>query len=417
VADLIGTTSTLVGEQVQARDWYRRAVEAAPGRIDYRINLANAELFLGAGDAAETQIRAVLAASPRNAQAHWLLAGLRTASDRTHVAELEALAATSRHTDRELAFLCYALGKELEDLEDWAASFAAYARGARHRRATLTFDEAAEERLFATVTRTYTAAWLAQQPPGDPDPGPIFVIGQPRTGTTLVERILAAHPMVHGAGELQQFGLAVRRLDGRGGPRLSAEVMARASGLDPARLGRAYLDGCARRRGTRARFVDKLPGNYLHLALILAALPNARIVHLVRDPMDACFASFKQLFADAYPHSYDQGEQARHFVRYHRLMAHWREAFPERFLDVRYEELVAEPERGTRRLLDFLGLPWEPACLEFHRLDAPVATASAMQVRQPAHTRSVGRWRRFAAQLAPMYETLAAAGIDPDPSL
>jgi hypothetical protein len=137
-------------------------------------------------------------------------------------------------------------------------------------------------------------------------------------------------------------------------------------------------------------------------------------VHLVRDPMDACFASFKQLFADAYPHSYDQGEQARHFVRYHRLMAHWREAFRGRFLDVRYEQLVAEPEHGTRRLLDYLGLPWEPACLDFHRLDAPVATASAMQVRQPAHTRSVGRWRRFAAQLAPMYESLAAAGIEPE---
>jgi tetratricopeptide (TPR) repeat protein len=414
VADLIGTTSSLLGDQVQARDWYRRAVAAAPGRLDYRINLANAELFLGASDAAEAELRAVLAASPRNAQAHWLLAGLRTARDRAHAAELEMLLAQPGHTDRERALYCYALGKELEDLGDWDAAFAAYAQGARHRRTTLAFDEVAEAELFETLMRTYNARWLAGQAPGDPDPAPIFVIGQPRTGTTLVERMLAAHPQVHGAGELQQFGLAVRRLDGRGGPRLSAGLMARAASLDPVGLGRAYLGACAGQRGGRTRFVDKLPGNYLHVPLILAALPNARIVHLVRDPMDACFASFKQLFADGYPHSYDQREQARHFVRYHRLMAHWREAFPGRFLDVRYEELVAEPERGTRRLLDYLGLPWETACLEFHRLDAPVATASAMQVREPAHTRSVGRWRRFAVQLTPMYETLAAAGIDPD---
>jgi hypothetical protein len=141
---------------------------------------------------------------------------------------------------------------------------------------------------------------------------------------------------------LQQFGFAVRRLDGQGGPRLGAQLMARAADLDPARLGAAYLASCALRRGDRARFIDKLPGNFLHLPLILAALPNARIVHLVRGPMDACFASFKQLFAEGYPHSYDQGEQARHFVRYHRLMAHWRAEFPGRFLDVSYEALVQD---------------------------------------------------------------------------
>jgi tetratricopeptide (TPR) repeat protein len=412
VADLIGTTSTLLGDPSTARDWYRRAVNGAPERADYRINLANAELFLGDLDAAEAQLRAVLDAAPEHAQAHWLLAGLRPARDRTHANELEALAARRGLTDRQLALLCYALGKELEDLGEWRAAFAAYARGARHRRATITFDEAAEAELFETLRRSYHAAWLASRPPGDPDASPIFVIGQPRTGTTLVERIIAAHAQVHAAGELQQFGLCIRRLDGSSGPRLSAALLARAAGLDPARLGRAYLDACAPVRGDRARFVDKLPGNFLHLPLILAALPNAKIVHLVRDPMDACFASFKQLFADGYPHSYDQGEQARHFARYHRLMAHWRSEFPGRFLDVSYEALVGDLEAGARRLIDWLNLPWEEACLDFHRATGAVATASAAQVREPAHTRSVGRWRMFARQLEPMRRVLAAAGIE-----
>lgn len=411
VADLIGTTLSLQGDQAGARDWHRRAVEAAPQRTDYRIHLANAQLFLGALDAAEAQLRAVLAAAPDHPQAHWLLAGLRTARDHRHATELQALIARPGQPDRQLALLCYALGKELEDLGEWPAAFAAYARGARHRRAVVAFDEAAEVELFAALERTYRADWLASRAPGDPDPAPIFVVGQPRTGTTLVERILAAHSQVHAAGELQQFGLSLRRLDGQGGPRLSAALMARAAGFDPARLGRAYLDACTPHRGGRAHFVDKLPGNFLHVPLILAALPNAKIVHLVRDPMDACFASFKQLFADAYPHSYDQEEQARHFVRYHRLMAHWRREFPGRFLDVSYEALVTDVDAGARRLIGWLGLPWEDACLAFHSTGGAVATASAAQVREPAHTRSVGRWRHFAFELGPMRRALAEAGL------
>jgi Flp pilus assembly protein TadD len=419
VADLIGTTSSLIGEQIQAREWFRRAVAAAPARVDYRINLANAEIFLGATQTAEAHVRTVLQAEPGHAQAHWLLAGLRTARDRAHVETLQSLVAEPGRTVRERGFLCYALGKELEDLGEWDAAFTALAEGARHRRTAMDWDEPAEAALFAALMRTYTAEWLAARPPGDPDPAPVFVIGQPRTGTTLVERILAAHPQVHAAGELQQFGLAIRRLDRdganrKGGARLAADRVAHAANLDPAMLGGAYLAACARQRGVRARFVDKLPGNFVHLALIRAALPNARIVHLVRGPMDACFASFKQLFADAYPHSYDQREQARHFVRYHALMAHWRREFPGQFLDVRYEALVADPEAGTRRLLDHLGLPWHDACLDFHRVEGAVKTASAVQVREPAHTRSVGRWRRFAAHLEPMRATLAAAGIDPE---
>jgi cytochrome c-type biogenesis protein CcmH/NrfG len=417
VQDLIGMTHSLLGDQAGARTWYGKAVAGAPDQVGYRINLANALVFLGETRAAEAEIERVLALAPDNPQAHWLLSGIRRAQDRFHVETLVHLAARPAQSPQALAFIFYALGKELEDLEEWDRAFAAFARGAAWRRRTLDFDEAAEEATYSTLERTFTAEWLADDRAARPeqfaaDPAPIFVVGQPRTGTTLVERIISAHSQVRSAGELQQFGLSVRRLLRYEGPRrFPAEMMEAAATLDGAALGRAYLTATARQRGDAPFFVDKLPSNFLYLPLILKALPRARVVHLVRDPMDACFASFKQLFADAYPHSYDQGEMARHFVRYHRLMASWRERFPGRIIDVRYEEVAADIEPQARKLIARLGLPWEDACLDFHRQEAPVATASAVQVREPVHTRSVGRWRRYERHLAPMQEIIEAAGI------
>jgi hypothetical protein len=186
-----------------------------------------------------------------------------------------------------------------------------------------------------------------------------------------------------------------------------------AATVDPAAFGAAYVRGCAVVRGDRPRFVDKMPMNFLFVPLIAAALPNARIVHVTRDPIDACFASFKQLFADAYPHSYDQAEMARHHVRYQRLMSLWRERLPGRLIEVGYEAAAEDLEATARALINELGLPWEDACLEFHRQEHAVTTASAVQVREPAHTRSIGRWRRYEAELAPMIEVLRQAGLAP----
>ena len=166
--------------------------------------------------------------------------------------------------------------------------------------------------------------------------------------------------------------------------------------------------------GSLPRFVDKLPPNYLYVPLILKALPNAKIIHLTRNPMDACFSSFKQLFADAYPHSYDQVEMARHHARYYHLMALWRERFPGRFFDISYEETARELEPNARALIEYLELPWEDACLHFHKQDAAVTTASAVQVREPAHTRSIGRWRRYETQLEPMRKALQEQGVPTD---
>lgn len=411
VLDLIGTVHGQLGEQEEAGRWFAKALEKNPDGITHQINQANNYRFLDRLDEAEELLHRVLQKAPGHANAHWLVSGLRRATDRRHIERLEQLVVQTENP-RALAFLYYGMGKELEDLEDWDGAFRAFAQGAAARRRALDFDERREVEMFEAFTATFTTDWLDSGPSGNEDPSPIFVVGQPRTGTTLVERIIVAHSQVHSAGELRQFGHCLRRLGNYREPTAqSAKLAELGAAVDPSALGSAYLQTTATLRGDTPRFVDKLPPNYLFIPLILKALPRARIVHLRRDPMDACFASFKQLFADAYPHSYEQGEMARHHARYFRLMQTWRERFGDRFLDISYEDTAADLEPNARALIDFLGLPWEDACLEFHKQSGAVTTASSVQVRQPAHTRSVGRWRRYEDELRPMRDALEREGI------
>lgn len=411
VLDLIGSTYGLLGEQKEASLWIEKAVQKEPRGVPFLVNQANNHMFLGQLDDAETVIRKVLGIHGTNANAHWILSNVSKAENRDHVGQLEQLVQQDRDP-RALAFLNYGLGKELEDLEEWDAAFDAFARGAAARRTTLEFEEQSEIEMYEAFGETFTNDWLDDGSLGHEDPSPIFVIGQPRTGTTLVERIITSHSGVHSAGELKQFGTAIRRLSNYSEPtRYSAKLADNAANVDSKKLGKAYMATSEKLRGTTPRFVDKLPPNYLYLPLILKALPNAKIVHLTRNPMDACFASFKQLFADAYPHSYEQAEMARHHARYFHLMALWRERFGNRFLDIAYEETAKDIEPNARALIEFLELPWEDACLNFHKQNAAVTTASAVQVREPAHTRSIGRWRRYEKQLGLMQKTLQEQGV------
>jgi hypothetical protein len=267
--------------------------------------------------------------------------------------------------------------------------------------------------MYRALTEAFTADWLNGAKPGNLDASPIFVLGQPRTGTTLIEQIISSHSDVTSAGELPQFGLSIRALSKVKDPtKLSADTVRASAHIEPEKLGRAYLQATRPMRGTTPHFVDKLPNNFLHIPLILKALPNARIVHLTRNPMDTCFANYKQLFARAFPHSYDQAEMARHYIRYANLMAHWRTEFPGRFLDISYEDTVSDLEANARKLIAFLGLDWQDKCLNFQQNQEAVATASMIQVREKVHTRSVGRWRNYEHQLAVMRATLEAGGIE-----
>jgi tetratricopeptide (TPR) repeat protein len=415
VLDLIGATYGLLGDQQEEAVWVNKAVRKEPGSVPFLVHQANSHMFLGELDDAEAVLRNALGRQPANPNAHWILSNVRKARNRDHVEQMQGLVQKKNQSPRGLAFLYYGLGKELEDLEEWGEAFEAFACGAKARRTTIEFDEQTEIEMYKAFGDVFTSEWLEEEAAGLDDPSPIFVIGQPRTGTTLVERIITSHSQVHSAGELKQFGNGVRRLSNYSEPRrYSAKLPGLAAIIDSEKLGKAYMRTTAKLRGSLPRFVDKLPPNYLYLPLILKALPKAKIVHLTRHPMDACFSSFKQLFADAYPHSYEQGEMARHHARYCHLMALWRERFGGQFHDIAYEDTARDLEPNARALIDYLELPWEDACLEFHKQDAAVTTASAVQVRQPAHTRSIGRWRRYEKQLEPMRDALQQKGVPVD---
>ncbi|MFK8021357.1 MAG: sulfotransferase [Pseudomonadales bacterium] len=416
VHDLVGSVYSMMGEHDAALEWHRRAVEKNPGHVPYMVNLANSLIYHGETDDAEQQLREVLKQQPANPQAHWMLSSTRKVDGDAHIKEIQNLLSTRPRghavNHRGDAFMHYAAGKELEDLERWEEAFEEFDAGARARRETVEFDEQNERDTFNRLEETYTADWLQSREPGNSAVEPIFILGQPRTGTTLVERVITSHSKVKSAGELQQFGLALRRLSKFRDPRrFSPELFEHAAELNPKEVGSMYMATTKKMRGNAPHFVDKLPSNYLYIPLLLAALPNAKIIHLTRDPMDACFASYKQLFADAYLHSYDQLEMARHHARYLRLMDTWQQRFPNRLFNVSYEDFAGNLEPNAHKLVDHLGLDWEDDCLNFHQQSAAVSTASAVQVREPAHTRSIGRWRRYESQLQPMLDTLKSEGL------
>ena len=269
--------------------------------------------------------------------------------------------------------------------------------------------------MFEAIRRLYTRERFATPPGGYDNAEPIFIVGMPRTGTTLLQQILSGHSRVFAAGELQNFPLQVKRLTGSTATGLlDLDTMTRAPGLDMAQLGSAYVESSRPRTGHTQHFIDKLPLNFLFLGLIHLALPNAKLVCLRRDPMDTCLSNYRQLFAASFTHyryNLDLLDCGRYYIGFDQTMRHWHDVMPGKILEVHYEALVAEPEPVVRELLAHCNLPWEAACLDFDKRDTSVATPSAVQVRQGIYTSSVNRWRRYGDAMQPLYALLRSAGL------
>lgn len=384
-----------------------RLAVPSPSSLYLRATL---QLFEGDLVAAEASLEQCLVLDATHAQAHWALSGLRRQTPgNNHIARLQAQI-TRRTDDAGLASLHFALAKEFDDLGDVEAAWPALVAGCASKRRLLDYRQEDEQAAFAAL-HAFDARGDGAGDRNTDGAQPIFIVGMPRTGTTLLERILGRHPSVENAGELDDMALQLRWCADRFSKSyVDAGLFNAASRVDFAELGARYLDHAQWRANARPRFTDKMPLNFLHVGFIARALPNARILHMVRNPMDTCLSNLRELFAEAYPYSYVLDEVAAHYGRYRRLMAHWHACLPGRILDVSYEALATEPVPATRRILDFCGLQWHAECVDIEGNLSPVSTASSAQVRQAIHSRSVERWRAYAAPLEPLRQRLQADG-------
>ena len=416
--DTIGCVQARLGDHEAALPHFDIAVRLDPRRPDFRYNRAATLGFLGRTDDAEAELEALLALQPDNARAHHLLSSLRRQSaTHNHVARLrQRLGDAGPGPDRLL--LGYALAKELEDLGQAQDSFAQLASANAEHRRSLPYAFASDAAIFDAIERHWMHSAVSTAAPHGSG-APIFIVGMPRTGTTLVDRILSSHPDVESAGELQAMPLAVKAASGtRTRTVLDPETVVAAARVDSAQLGRDYLQRAqSHRRRQTPRFIDKFPGNFQYLGPIARALPDAAIICLRRHPLDTVLANFRNLFAISsryYDYSYDLRDIAAYYARFDQLMAQWKRAFPGRVLELSYEALVSDQEAQTRRLLAHCGLGWDPRCLDFHTNAAPVSTPSAAQVRRPLYSESIGRWRHHAQSLESARHLLEAAGIAVD---
>lgn len=406
---LHASTCMAAGRYQEALGIY--AVESERPGASATVDLARGHALKTVGRQAEAvaAYRRATARRPDFGDPYWSLANLKTY--RFSDEELSAMESLEQNPDTGLEdryHLCFALGKALEDRGAFDESFEYYARGNALKRRTGRYsaDRMAEE--FDRQIRTCTAELLST-PGGNPAPDPIFIVGLPRAGSTLLEQILASHSQVEGTLELPNVLALVRQLDGRrrvGDPHRYPAILADLNEEQRLRFGAAYLQETAIHRSGAPCFTDKMPNNFRHIGLIHLILPNAKIIDARRDPMACCVSGFKQLFAEGQEFTYDLEDIGRYYRDYVRLMKHWHEVLPGRILHVQHEDVVADLEGQVRRMLDFCGLEFEPRCLAFHTTPRAVRTASSEQVRRPLNRDGLDEWRRYDAHLEPLRRAL-----------
>jgi tetratricopeptide (TPR) repeat protein len=397
-----------------ARAYYERAIVLKPDYANAHNNLGNIFKEQGKFDDAMTHYGRAIATNPDYAEAHLNRSEIK--SFRHGDADLDALEALAGNRDLpadKALYVHFALAKALDDVGVYVRAFEHLRQGNALKRPQANYREADALQLFQRISKVFDRGLLDRfQGQGHPSAAPVFVLGMPRSGSTLIEQILASHPQVHAAGELA----ALEKMEwsgvfNAGDPALPyPESFSNIDGAALRQLGQTYLRRVPALANGKVRIIDKLPGNFLRIGLIRLILPNARIIHTLRNPIDTCLSCYSKLFTNGLSFSYDLAELGRYYRGYSELMTHWRSVLPpDVMLDVAYEDVVDDLEGQARRLIHYCGLPWDDRCIAFHKANRPVKTASAVQVRQPLFRGSLQRWRHYETGLGPLLDAL---GID-----
>ena len=392
--------------------------------MQFLSRYATNQFFLGNTDAAERAIADFLALEPPAVGRKLLLRSMlrKQTHERNNLASLRAYLERPL-PPKEAVNVQFALARELEDLGEFEAAFEALSKGAALQKQLVRYNPSHELDNIRDLVRTFRPGAFAAIPESPAVESPVFIVGLPRTGTTLVERLVTRQDDVRSAEESYDFTLAFSSVINEhlaANPGFGLTPLGAALKADYGEIARRYLANMRGMLGDAAMYLDKTPFNYLYCGLIRKAFPQARIIHMVRDPMDACYAVFKTLFSRAYYYSYDLGELADYYVAYREVMDHWHRLMPGSILDVRDEALVSDPATISQQIADYLGIPWSEELLQIQDSPRACATASAAQVREPIYTRSVGLWRNVAAQMDPVRRRLEAAGLvdeNGDPSV
>ncbi len=411
--DRAATIYTQVGLPEKAWPLYRKANELQPGVDSLRAHLAACNVYVGKIDEAKEIYTDLLEKHPDHQRNHYELSRLGRATDKVHVEQMKDILRRTNLRPEPNIYLYYAIGKELEDLEQWDEAFKYYKMAGDAARSVADYDVEVDIRLIDKIIEVCDKNWLEDGAieGGAHETGktPVFVVGLPRSGTTLTERILASHSNVESAGESFFMQIVVKRVSGlKTSDKMSPAIIESAARKDIGRIAAGYLEAMEYRLGGKSLFVEKFPENVLYLGFIAKAFPHCRIVLLKRNPLDSCFAMYKQSY---FRYAYSLDDLGRYYVAHNRLLEHWRELFKDRLVEIDYEALVSDQEVQTRKLLEQVGLDFEADCLNFEQNKTASNTASTVQIREKVHTRSVHRWTRFEKQLQPLRSHLENAGI------
>jgi tetratricopeptide (TPR) repeat protein len=388
---------------------YREALEISPENGGALSGMGHVLKTVGRQDEAIEAFRKCIRSHPAFGETYWSLANLKTfefSDDEVRV--MQKMVAQDGLPDEPKVNFYLSLGKHYENEKDFDRAFEHYREGNDLRRQHEIYDPVMTQVLHDRLMEVYGREFFEQREGwGDPDDAPILIVGLPRSGSTLIEQILASHSRVEGTMELPDLSRLTAEVT-RSSPR-GSEYPEAVLPLDESAvrgLGQSYIQSTGRYRSGKPHFIDKMPNNFPHIGFLQLILPNARIINARRHPLDSCLGSYKQLFFNGQSFTYDQFELGHYYLQYQRIMDHWHEVLPGKVLDVCYEEMVADQEAQTRRILEHCGLPWEEQCLRFYETDRAINTASSEQVRQPIYKKAVHFWRNYEPHLGELIETL-----------